>query len=254
MSTLFLVSMGPGGLDLMAPKALAAIQHCSDLVAYGLYLDLLGPVCAGKQHHPLPLGKETDRARLALDLAAGGNNTALISSGDIGIYAMASLVFELLDRELENNPHWLKAEVEVIPGISAMQVGASRAGAVLGHDFCTLSLSDLLTPWETIEKRIHSAGAGDFVIAFYNPVSHRRDWQLNAAREILLNYRPGSTPVVLGRHLSRENETVEITDLQQLRADAVDMFTLVAVGNTETRRIDNAGRQWVYTPRGYRQQ
>lgn len=254
MSKLFVVGTGPGDLQLLAPKAAQAIQASSDLVAYGLYLDLLGQICDGKTHHDLPLGEEIGRARLALDLAASGKTTALVSSGDIGIYAMATLVFELLDLQLagkENHPEWLDVEIEVIPGISAMQAGAAAVGAMLGHDFCTVSLSNLLTPWETIEKRIHSAGQGDFVVSFYNPVSKKRDWQLNTARDILLTYRPASTPVLIGRQLTREDQEITIITLDQLDAKDVDMFTLVSVGNSESRHIVNGSKEWVYTPRGY---
>lgn len=254
MSKLFVVGTGPGDLQLLAPKAAQAIQASSDLVAYGLYLDLLGQICDGKTHHDLPLGEEIGRARLALDLAASGKTTVLISSGDIGIYAMATLVFELLDLQLagkENHPEWLDVEIEVIPGISAMQAGAAAVGAMLGHDFCTVSLSNLLTPWETIEKRIHSAGQGDFVVSFYNPVSKKRDWQLNTARDILLTYRPASTPVLIGRQLTREDQEITIITLDQLDAKDVDMFTLVSVGNSESRHIVNGSKEWVYTPRGY---
>ncbi len=254
MTQLYVVGTGPGDAQLVAPKALSAINASSDLVAYGLYLDLLGDVCDNKQHHDLPLGEEIGRARLALDLAASGKTTALISSGDIGIYAMATLVFELLDQQLqgkEEHPEWLDVEIEVIPGISAMQAGASRVGAMLGHDFCTVSLSDLLTPWETIEKRIHSAGTGDFVISFYNPVSKKRDWQLNSARDILLQYRPAETPVLLGRQLTREDESIRIIRLDKLDAKDVDMFTMVSVGNSESKHIVNGSKEWVYTPRGY---
>lgn len=252
---LFVIGTGPGDANLVAPRAQQCIEASSELVAYGLYLDLLGDVCNGKTHHQLPLGEEINRARLALDLAASGKTTALISSGDIGIYAMATLVFELLDQQLqgrENHPEWLDVEIEVVPGISAMQAAASRVGAMLGHDFCTISLSDLLTPWETIEKRLHSAGSGDFVVSFYNPVSKKRDWQLNTARDILLQYRPAETPVVLGRQLTREEENVRIIRLDQLDAKDVDMFTLVSVGNSESRHIVNGSKEWVYTPRGYR--
>lgn len=256
MSKLFVIGAGPGDIELLTPKAKKSITACSDLVAYGLYLDLLGELCVNKTHHDLPLGEEIGRARLALDLAASGKTTALISSGDIGIYAMATLVFELLDMQLQGkelHPEWLAVDIEVIPGISAMQAGASRVGALLGHDFCTVSLSDLLTPWETIEKRIHSAGQGDFVISFYNPVSKKRDWQLNKARDILLQYRPATTPVLIGRQLTRSDEHIQITTLAQLDAKDVDMFTLVSVGNSESRHIINGqmNKHWVYTPRGY---
>ena len=254
MTKLYLISTGPGDADLIAPRSVKAIGECSDLVAYGLYLDLLGSVCDGKAHHDLPLGEEIGRARLALDLAASGKTTALISSGDIGIYAMATLVFELLDMQLqgkENHPEWLDVDIEVVPGISAMQAGSARIGAMLGHDFCTISLSDLLTPWQTIEKRLHSCGEGDFVVSFYNPRSKKRDWQINTARDILLQYRPASTPVLLGRQLTREDESITITTLDKLDAADVDMFTLVSVGNSETRHIANGEKEWVYTPRGY---
>jgi precorrin-3B C17-methyltransferase len=254
MTKLFLVSAGPGDAELITPKSVNAINACSDIVAYGLYIDLLGELCSGKTHHDLPLGEEIGRARLALSLAAEGKTTALISSGDIGIYAMATLVFELLDQQLagkENNPTWLDVDIEVLPGISAMQANSSSVGAILGHDFCTISLSDLLTPWETIVKRVHSAGSGDFVVSFYNPVSKKRDWQLNSARDILLKYRPGTTPVVLGRNLTRSDHKVRIITLAELKAADVDMFTCVSVGNSESKHIVNGGNEWVYTPRGY---
>lgn len=254
MSCLYVVSAGPGDLGLVAPKAIQAIKASSDLVAYGLYLDLLGEVCEAKERHDLPLGEEVDRARLALDLAARGKTVSLISSGDIGIYAMATLVFELLDQQLQGkhqHSEWLDVDIIVIPGISAMQAGASLVGAILGHDFCTISLSDLLTPWSVIEKRIESAGQGDFVVSFYNPVSKKRDWQLNKARDILLRHRPETTPVVLGRQLSRPQQSVQIIQLSELDGKDVDMFTLVSVGNSETRHIQNGEQQWVYTPRGY---
>ena len=254
MSKLYLVSAGPGEQDMVSPKSIAAIKASSNLVAYGLYLDLLGDVCDNKVHHELPLGKEIDRARLSLDLASSGKTTSLVSSGDIGIYAMATLVFELLDEQLngkENHPEWLNVEIEVIPGISAMQAASSRAGAMLGHDFCTISLSDLLTPWQTIEKRLHACGAGDFVVSFYNPRSVKRDWQINTARDILLKYRPAETPVILGKHLTREEESVAIIKLDELHSDNVDMFTLVSVGNSESKHIINGSQEWVYTPRGY---
>jgi precorrin-3B C17-methyltransferase len=261
MSKLFLVSTGPGDPALITPKAREAIHSSTDLVAYGLYLDLLEDLCAGKARHDLPLGEEIGRARLALDLASSGKTTALLSSGDIGVFAMATLVFELLDGEINgtrsgesnHNSAWLDVDIEVIPGVSAMQANASSVGALLGHDFCAISLSDLLTPWQTIEKRIHCAGEGDFVISFYNPVSRKRNWQLNTARDILLTYRPENTPVVLGRNLTREDHSIVHTNLEQLDASAVDMFTCVSIGNSESRHITNpkTDSQWVYTPRGY---
>ena len=254
MTKLYLVSSGPGDKDFVSPKAVAAIKASTDLVAYGLYLQLLGELCDEKTHHDLPLGEEIGRARLALDLATSGKVTSLVSSGDIGIYAMATLVFELLDEQLqgnENHPEWLDVEIEVVPGISAMQAASSRAGAMLGHDFCTISLSDLLTPWQTIEKRLHACGEGDFVVSFYNPRSVKRDWQINTARDILLKYRPANTPVILGKHLTRDDESINIITLEELHSDDVDMFTLVSVGNSESKHITYGAQEWVYTPRGY---
>jgi precorrin-3B C17-methyltransferase len=245
MSKLYVVGMGPGGADYLTPAAQKAVAASDELVGYSLYIDLLGELAAGKQRHDRPLGQEIERAELALERAAAGATTALISSGDAGIFAMATLVFELLDKH--PRPEWLAVEIEVVPGVSAMQVAAARAGAPLGHDFCAISLSNLLTPWETIETRIKAAALGDFVVAFYNPRSRRRDWQLERARDILLEQRPADTPVIIGRNLTRADEKVTTIRLADLHRDAVDMLSLVMVGNSESRQ---AGR-WIYTPRGY---
>jgi len=243
--TLYIIGTGPGGLEHLSPAASRALAEAGDLVAYPLYLDLLGDLTAGKERHDSPLGDEIGRARRALELAAEGRKVALLSSGDAGIYAMATLVFELLEHEAQ--PAWEAIEIAVVPGISALQAAASRVGAPLAHDFCTISLSDLLTPWETIETRIRAAGMGDFVIAFYNPVSQKRTWQLARARELLLEQRPAETPVVIARNVTRASESITITSLAELDPTQVDMLTLVLVGNSETRKV---GR-WLYTPRGY---
>lgn len=253
MKQLTIIGTGPGDLAYLPPAASQAIAQASDLVAYGLYIDLLGELAADKLRHDRSLGQEIDRARLALNLAADNKTTALLSSGDAGVFAMATLVFELLDKEgeLPENSAWQDIDIHVVPGISAMQTCASRVGAPLGHDFCAISLSDLLTPWETIETRIKAAALGDFVVAFYNPVSKKRDWQLDKARELLLEKRPGGTPVILGRNLSREDEQVSITTLAELDSTQVDMLTLVLIGNSESRHLKTAHQDWVYTPRGY---
>lgn len=254
MKTLFIVGTGPGTELMLTPQVNQAIAESDDLVAYGLYLELLAGHTEGKRLHDLPLGEEIERARLALDLAAEGRITALISSGDIGIFAMATLVFELLERdgnEPEGAARWQDIDIQVMPGISAMQVAAARMGAALGHDFCAISLSDLLTPWETIETRVKAAAMADFVVAFYNPVSRKRRWQLESARQHLLRHRPAETPVILGRNLTRDNETVTVTTLGELHVDQVDMLTLVLVGSSATRSFHSGLRQWVYTPRGY---
>ncbi|MCG8380658.1 MAG: precorrin-3B C(17)-methyltransferase [Gammaproteobacteria bacterium] len=250
MNTLFIVGTGPGSMAYLSPAAREAITQSRHLVGYQLYLDLLGELAIGKEHHAKALGEEIDRAHLALDIAAREPGaTALISSGDAGIYAMASVVFELLDKEAR--PEWQSVTVNVIPSPTAMQLVAAHAGAPLGHDFCTISLSDLLTPWETIEARIHAAGQGDFIVALYNPVSQKRDWQLNTAKDILLQYLPAETPVLLGRQMTRPEEQVRTLTLATLSAADVDMLTLVIIGNRESRAFQHGGRHHVYTPRGY---
>lgn len=248
--SLAVVGLGPGNAEWRAPEVETVVRQASDLVGYGLYLDLLGPLAKDKIRHDYALGEEEARVRAALELAAEGRDVALICSGDPGIYAMAALVYELLDRA--DNPAWLRVEQKVVPGISALQAAAARIGAPLGHDFCAISLSDLLTPWEAIERRLKAAAEGDFVVAFYNPVSKRRTTQLARAVEILSAHRPADTPVVLGRNLGRTGETLTVLDLSELTPDKVDMLTVVLVGASTTRRVERAdGRSWVYTPRGY---
>jgi len=247
---LAIVGTGPGTPDWRTPEVDALVAGADDLVGYDLYLDLLGPAAARARRHPFPLGAEEERARAALDLAAAGRSVALVSSGDPGIYAMATLVFELLDRA--DRPDWRRVEVLVAPGISALQAAAARVGAPLGHDFCTISLSDLLTPWPAIEARIRAAAEGDFVVAFYNPVSRRRRTQLHAAKGILAGHRPPDTPVVLARSLGRPEEAVTVTTLASLDPETVDMLTVVLVGSSATRALPRGdGGTWVYTPRGY---
>ncbi|MDX1400501.1 MAG: precorrin-3B C(17)-methyltransferase, partial [Kiloniellales bacterium] len=247
---LAVVGLGPGDEVWRAPEVDLMVRGADDLVGYSLYLDLLGSLGDGKIRHDFALGEEEARVRHALELAAGGRKVVLICSGDPGIYAMASLVFELLDRE--ERADWMRLEIKVVPGISALQAASARIGAPLGHDFCTISLSDLLTPWEVIEKRIRTAAEGDFVIAFYNPVSRRRRGQFVKAMEILRQHRSGDTPVVIGRNLGREAESLRVTSLAKVTVDDIDMLSLVLVGSMETKEIEREGkRPWVYTPRGY---
>jgi cobalt-precorrin 5A hydrolase / precorrin-3B C17-methyltransferase len=246
---LSIVGIGPGIDSWRTPEATALITAASDLVGYGLYLDLIGDLVTGKKRHVSELAQEEERVRRALDLAAEGRNVALVCSGDAGIYALATLVFELMDRE--NRTDWNRTTLQVTPGISALQAAAARIGAPIGHDFCTISLSDLLTPFEEIEKRLKAATEGDFVVAFYNPVSKRRRTQLVRAQEILLLGRGPDVPVVLARNLGRKEETIEVIKLGDLTPDHADMLTMVLIGNSQSRLIERGGRQWVYTPRGY---
>ncbi len=248
---LAVVGLGPGAADWRTPEVERELRRATDLVGYRRYLDLLGALADGKAAHAYALGEEEARVGRALDLAAEGRRVALVCSGDPGIYALASLVFELLERE--GRADWNRVEIAVAPGLSALQAAAARIGAPLGHDFCAISLSDLMTPWPVIERRLEAAAAGDFVVALYNPVSGRRRHQLARAAEILGARRPASTPVVLARNLGRPGESVTVIDLAALTPERVDMLTLVLVGSSETRRVATGQGLWVYTPRGYRE-
>jgi cobalt-precorrin 5A hydrolase/precorrin-3B C17-methyltransferase len=247
---LAVVGLGPGGRHWRTEEAERLVAEAEELVGYGLYLDLIGPTAEGKPRHAFPLGAEVERCRFALQRAAEGRNVALVCSGDPGIYALASLVFELLESGAD--PAWARVEVKVSPGVSALQAAAARAGAPLGHDFCAISLSDLLTPFEVILRRVEAAAAGDFVVAFYNPVSQRRREALVQAQAILLRHRPAGTPVMLARNLGRPEEQVRLVRLDELTPELCDMLTLVLVGSSESRRVPRLhGPDWVYTPRGY---
>jgi cobalt-precorrin 5A hydrolase/precorrin-3B C17-methyltransferase len=241
---LHLVGSGPGRLDLLTPEAREVLGRCTVWVGYGLYLDLLEPLRRPDQLRlDGRLTQERERCRQALELACQGLPVALVSSGDSGIYAMAGLALELwLEQPVDGRPGF-----DVHPGLSALQLAAARAGAPLMHDFCTVSLSDRLTPWPVIERRLQAAAAGDFVVALYNPRSEGRDWQLGRARELLLAGRSGTTPVAICRQLGRAQEQVSLHTLETLPIGQVDMLTLVVVGNTSSYVRD--GR--MVTPRGY---
>ncbi|WP_419911295.1 precorrin-3B C(17)-methyltransferase [Hoeflea sp.] len=256
--TLMIVGIGPGSDAWRSPEVTDFVARSTDLVGYSLYLDLLGRLTRGKTRHDFDLGKEEARVRHAMELAGEGKTVSLVCSGDAGIYAMATLALELLDRgAAEGNGHGVsdaarRIGIVVSPGISALQAAAARTGAPLGHDFCTISLSDLLTPWPDIQRRVRAAAEGDFVIAFYNPVSKRRRTQLAFAREVLLEHRPFETPVVLATNLGRDGETVRIVPLGELKVDDVDMLTVVIAGSSQSRTVAGGdGRVWAYTPRGY---
>ena len=241
---LHLVGSGPGSLDLLTGDARQTLAAATVWVGYGLYLDLLEPLRRPDQlRWDGQLTEERARCALALELACQGLNVALVSSGDSGIYAMAGLALELwLAQPADGRPSFA-----VHPGISALQLAAARAGAPLMHDFCAISLSDRLTPWAVIERRLQAAAEGDFVVALYNPRSLGRDWQLARARELLLAGRPASTPVVLARQLGRAAEAVSLHTLGELPVEQVDMLTLVLVGNSSSYAKDGL----LVTPRGY---
>lgn len=252
--TLSIIGIGPGQHSWRTPEASKLVQEADELVGYGLYIDLLGPLAYGKMRSDFPLGGEEDRCRYALERAGEGRNVALICSGDAGIYAMGALVFELLDRgvdEMGVSDAARRIEVVSTPGVSALQGAAARAGAPLGHDFCAISLSDLLTPREDIVKRLHAAAEGDFVIAFYNPVSKRRRTLLAEAREILLQHRPADTPVMLASSLGRPEEHIRYRKLSELEVDEVDMLTVVLIGSSHSKLAQLGEGPRMYTPRGY---
>ncbi len=248
--SLAVVGIGPGDPLWRAPEVDEVVAQAGDLVGYSLYLDLLGSLADGKVRHDFALGEEEERVRHALGLAAEGRDVALVCSGDPGIYAMASLVFELLERSGRSD--WQRLAIKIVPGISALQAAAARIGAPLGHDFCAISLSDLLTPWPVIERRLEAAAVGDFVVALYNPVSNRRREQFVRAVEILRAHRLEDTPVVIGRKLGRDGENIEVMELGSVTPDHVDMLSVVLIGSSESRRVPRGdGGCWVYTPRGY---
>ncbi|MBD2387247.1 precorrin-3B C(17)-methyltransferase [Cylindrospermum sp. FACHB-282] len=247
---LAIIGTGPGSREWMSPEVKEILQSATDLVGYKTYLDLVGSLGNGKRRHESDNRQEESRAMMALDLAAEGRYVAVVSSGDPGIYAMAAAIFEVLDRypRLE----WQTIDIHVAPGISAMQAAAAAIGAPLGHDFCAISLSDILKPWEIIKQRITAAAQADFAIAFYNPVSKERTWQLTEAKNILLQYRTADTPVVLARNLGRPGQRVIAIALDQLEPKDADMRTIILVGSTQTRKIQCSNNNvWVYTPRRY---
>ena len=249
-----LVGIGPGQAQWRTPEASRLIASADELVGYGFYIDLLGPLAAGKPRQDFPLGGEEARCRYALERAAEGYDVALVCSGDAGIYAMGALVYELLARDANSggvSDAAQRVEVVTAPGISALQAAAARSGALLGHDFCAISLSDLLTPVEDIRNRLHAAAQGDFVIAFYNPVSKKRRTLLTEAKEILLEHRPDTTPVLLARSLGRPDESLTYRTLAELDVDEVDMMTVVLVGSSRSERIERGTGTAIFTPRGY---
>jgi precorrin-3B C17-methyltransferase len=245
---LAIVGLGPGAPGLLAPDAAEALAAASDLVGYETYMARVPPR-PGQRRHASDNREELDRAHLALGLAAAGREVAVVSSRDAGVFAMAAAVFEAIDG---GEPAWRALDVEVIPGISAMLAAAARAGAPLGHDFCCLSLSDNLKPWEVVLHRLEAAAGAGFVLALYNPVSRARPWQLAQAFERLGAILPAAAPVVFATAVSRPDERIEIVPLQRAAATAADMRTVILVGSAQTRTIARGdGGLWVYTPRRF---
>ena len=251
---LMVIGFGPGDRTSRTMEMKHGLREADIVVGYHLYLDLIRDLVHSKSLKAYELGQEKERVIYALEQAGQGRNVALVCSGDAGIYAMASLVFEILDSSQDEmlSPEAKRAEINVVPGISAFQAAAARIGAPIGHDFCAISLSDLLTPWEVIEKRIRAAAMGDFVIAFYNPRSKKRQKQIEEALSILSDYRPSTTPVLIASNIGRQDESFVLQDLSGFDATRVDMLSLVLVGSSTTRRMKSGDkRDWIYTPRDY---
>jgi precorrin-3B C17-methyltransferase len=243
---LAVIGLGPGDARYLTADADAALHSVEAVYGYGPYLARM-PFLKCPIRNPSDNREERERAAAALDHAARGAHVAIVSGGDPGVFAMAAVVCE----QIETGPErWRRLDVKIVPGITAMLAVAARIGAPLGHDFCTLSLSDNLKPWDLIERRLDAAASAGFVIALYNPVSRARPWQFGAAIERLRRHLPDATPVVFGRAVGREDEAVNVTTLADAPKNSADMATLVIVGTRETRVIMRPGLPpLVYTPR-----
>jgi precorrin-3B C17-methyltransferase len=247
------VSLGPGFPEHISPRAKQALAEAQMVVGYRTYIELVRPLLSDQEVVATGMKAEVQRGQLALDRARAGQRVALVSSGDAGIYGMAGLVLEMCAAQgLRVGPPEGETEVdfhlEVIPGIPALAAAAALLGAPLMHDFVAISLSDLLTPWEAIEKRLELAAQGDFVIVLYNPKSQKRDWQLGAVQELLLRHKDPETPVGIVSRAMRQGQATTVTTLSDLTKNPVDMQTIVVVGNSQTHTYG----PYMITPRGYR--
>ena len=238
---IYIVGMGPGAEDMMTGQAIKALEVSDIIIGYTVYIQLLGEKFQNKELLSTPMRKEKERCKLCFEKAQEGKTVAMVCSGDAGIYGLASLMYEIGTDDPD-------VALEVIPGIPAANSGAAVLGAPLNHDFCTISLSDLLTPWETIEKRLLAAAEGDFVIALYNPSSHKRHDYLKKACELMLQHKSPETVCGTVQNINREGETARVMTLAELKETQVDMFTTVFIGNSQTRNIDGK----MVTPRGYK--
>jgi precorrin-3B C17-methyltransferase len=244
--SLSVVGLGPGNPQTLTPEAAAALNAADALYGYGPYLDRV-PERAGQTRHASDNREEGARAAAALRHAAEGANVAMVSGGDPGVFAMAAAVCEQIEC---GDAAWRTLDVAVVPGVTAMLAVAARVGSPLGHDFCAMSLSDNLKPWEVVERRLAAAAGAGFVIALYNPISRARPWQLGKAFELLRSHLPPSTPVIFGRAIGRPDEKVAICPIETVDPSSADMATLVIIGSALTRVIERPGLEpLVYTPR-----
>ena len=240
MGKLYVVGIGPGSYENMTQRAQQALADCDVIVGYTVYVNLVKEHYADKTFLTTPMRREMERCNLALARAAEGESVAMICSGDAGVYGMSGLIEELA-------PNYPGVTVEIVPGVSAVISGAALLGAPLMHDFAVISLSDLMTPWEKIEKRLLCAAQADFVICLYNPSSVKRKDYLRRACDLVLRYAPPETVCGIARNIGREGESAEVLSLAALRDTEVDMFSTVFIGNSQTREVN--GR--MVTPRGY---
>lgn len=238
---IYVVGLGPGEWNQMTQRAADALEECDVITGYDVYVDLIRERFQHKQLITTPMKKETERCHIALQEAVKGQTVAMVCSGDAGVYGMAGLMYEVAQQ-------YIPVEIEIISGITAACSGAAVLGAPLIHDFSVISLSDLLTPWELIEKRIDAAASADFVLCFYNPSSKKRQDYLQKACEIILKHRGGETICGFVRNIGREGQTGTVLTLRELKDTQVDMFTTVFIGNSQTRTLNGK----MVTPRGYR--
>ena len=241
MSIVYVVGLGPGAGEQMTAQARQALEQCPVIAGYTVYIDLIREEFPEKQFLMTPMRKEAERCKMALEQARQGQDVAMVCSGDAGVYGMAGPILEL-------SPEYPQVEIEVVPGITAALSGGAVLGAPLTHDFAIISLSDLLTPWETIEKRLHCAAEADFVLCIYNPRSKKRADHLMKACDIVMEHRDENTVCGIVRNIGREGENYEITTLRELRDKEVDMFSTVIIGNSQTEIINGK----LVTPRGYK--
>lgn len=241
LNKVYVIGMGPGAYEQMTVAAVEALKGCDVIVGYTVYVDLMKKYFPEKEFMTTPMRKEPERCRLAFEEAKKGRVTAMVCSGDSGIYGMAGLMYEI-------GEEYPEVEIEVLPGVTAAMGGAAVLGAPLGHDCCMISLSDLLTPWELIEERLLCAAKADFVICLYNPSSRKRSTYLAKACEIMLEYKAEDTVCGIVKNIAREGETMQTLTLKELKETTVDMFSTVFIGNKQTKVI----REKMVTPRGYR--
>ena len=245
MKRLYVIGMGPGGAEQLTPQALRALEDSRVVCGYTTYMDLAREFLEGKELVTTLMTRELERCRIALERAEAGETTAMICSGDAGVYGMAGPILQMAEEFPE-------VEIEVVPGITAALSGGAVLGAPLMHDFAVISLSDLLTPWETIENRLDAAAKTDFSICLYNPSSRKRADYLKRACEIFLRYKSADTVCGIVKNIGRDGETKKVMTLAELKDYEADMFTTVFIGNSRTKKSALGGQDWMVTPRGYR--